>query len=172
VCAVEVLGRDGDVVTLALLGVGDCFGELSLFGGEQTRTATVRVVGHLDAVVLGRADVERLRAEHRDVDRFLLDVLAAQVRRLSTLVVEAHHSTAEARIVRRLAEAAKLFGPSGDRVIVRLTQEQLASMAGATRPTTNRVLRSLEADGIVIRRHRAVEICDPLRLADHARSLA
>jgi CRP-like cAMP-binding protein len=163
--AVEALSAEGDTVMLALLGTGDCFGELAFFGDSATRSATVRAVGDLRAVVLSPGEVERLRRERRDVDHYLLGVLAAQVRRLSRLVVEAHHSTAEARIVNRLADAAVLFARPGRPLVVRLTQAQLASMAGATRPTTNRVLRRLEADGIVRRGQGAIEICDLERLA-------
>lgn len=165
VAAVEAGSPDGGVVTLALLGPGDCFGELAFLGDPQARSATVRAVSALRAVVLSGAEVERLRRERRDVDRFLLGVLAAQVRRLSRLVVDAHHSTAETRIVNRLGEAARLFDEPGKPLVVRLTQEQLASMSGATRPTTNRVLRRLEADGIVHLRQGAIEIRDPDRLA-------
>jgi CRP-like cAMP-binding protein len=162
--AVEALSAEGDTVMLALLGTGNCFGELAFFGDSTTRSATVRAVGALGAVVLSPAEVDRLRRERRDVDQYLLGVLAAQVRRLSRLVVEAHHSSAEARIVNRLADAAVLFAQPGQPLVVRLTQAQLASMAGATRPTTNRVLRRLETDGIVRRRQGAIEICDPERL--------
>jgi CRP-like cAMP-binding protein len=158
--AVEVLSADGAVVTTALLGPGDCFGELAFFGDSPVRTATIRAIGTVKAVKLTKQDVEALRSRECDIDRLLLEVMAAQVRRLTTLLVEAHHVRSETRILRRLSGAAQLFAETSGAVSVPLTQDELASMAGASRPTANKVLRELEVDGIVQRRHGRIEVLD------------
>jgi CRP-like cAMP-binding protein len=167
--SVQVLSASGDVVTTALLGPGDCFGELSFFGERPLRSATIQAIGPVTAVKLTREDVDRLRAHDCDIDRLLLEVMAAQVRRLTTLLVEAHHVRSETRILRRLNAAAELFANGAGPVSVPLTQDELASMAGASRPTANRVLRDLEADGIVQRRHGRIEVMDQAGLSARAK---
>ena len=75
-----------------------------------------------------------LRTSHPAVDRLLIDVLAQRVRRLSDQLVEALYSPVEARVARRLLHAAERWGGAIDGTVVPLTQEDLAGMAGTTRP--------------------------------------
>ena len=50
-------------------------------------------------------------------------------------------------------------------VLVPLTQTDLAELAGATRPTVNRVLRALAAQGFVQLSRGRIVVVDPTRLA-------
>lgn len=149
--AVETATRHGDVVILAVLAKGMTFGEQALIDPAARRTATVVALEPTETRVLHRADFDELRVRHPAVERFLVDLLAAQVRRLSRQVVEGLYVNAEQRVIRRLAELAGLYaeGATEVRVLVPIRQEDLASLAGTTRPTTNRVLRLLEAEGLV-----------------------
>jgi CRP-like cAMP-binding protein len=66
------------------------------------------------------------------------------VRRLSELLTEAYYLSADARVLRRLADLAELYEG-----VVPLPQEVLAELAGTSRATVNRVLRGLENQGVV-----------------------
>ena len=103
------------------------------------------------------------------VERFLVDVLASQVRRLSAQLVEALYVPADTRVVRRLSDVAALYDDGTGRRDVPLRQEDLASMAGTTRPTTNRVLKQLEAEGMVVLRRGGLLVVDPTALQVRAR---
>ena len=70
-------------------------------------------------------------------------------------------------MVRRLAELAMLYGDSGP-IEIPLRQDDLASMAGTTRPTANRVLRQLEDEGIVALRRGTLQVLDAAALAARA----
>ncbi len=98
----------------------------------------------------------------------LVEVLAAQVRRLSTHLVEALYLPVEVRMVRRFAELAMLYGDSRP-IEIPLRQDDLASMAGTTRPTANRILRQLQDDGIVALRRGTLHVLDAVSLAARAR---
>lgn len=153
--AVRASHRSGDEATLAVLGPGDSCGEQALLAPRHRRTATVSALDAADTLVIGRAEFERLRAEHPGVDRLLVEVLAAQVRRLSAQVMEALFVPAETRVVRRLVDLVALFG-----AVVPITQEELGGLAGTTRPTANRALRPLvEAGALRLARGR-VEVLD------------
>jgi CRP/FNR family cyclic AMP-dependent transcriptional regulator len=168
--AVRATTRLGDVVTLAVLGPGQPFGELALLTGDAERTATAVALDAVETLSWRRPHVEELRASSPDVDRFLLEVLAEQVQRLSGLLVEAMHLPVEARLVNRLAALVELYDPDADTVTLPVTQEDLASLAGTTRPTANRVLKGLEADGLIeLARGRTI-VVDRDGLARAARS--
>jgi CRP-like cAMP-binding protein len=160
----------GDTVTFAILGPGDTFGEMALLGEQPRRTSTVVALEPAVTLGLAFAEVERLRSAHPAVDRQLVEMLAQRVARLSDHLLEALHVPADERIVRRLSEICNRYAaPEGAHsVVVPLTQDAIADLAGASRPTTNRVLRRLEENGILALRRGAIEVLDRTALAGRA----
>jgi CRP/FNR family transcriptional regulator, cyclic AMP receptor protein len=145
--AVRISTPEGALVTVALLGPGSAVGELALLGDDERRTATVQAVEPTAALRLRRRDFAELRQQHPSVTEFLVKSLAATVRRLDAQLVEAYHLPAEARIRRHLHALARVYDTGAQAIQVDLTQEELAQLAGTTRPTVNRVLREEEQRG-------------------------
>ena len=57
---------------------------------------------------------------------------------------------AERRVLRRLLELCQLYADSDEhRIVISVTQEMLANLAGTTRPTANQVLGRLAASQVV-----------------------
>ena len=137
--------RLGDVVTLAVLGPGECFGEQTFLAPGARRTASAICLDAVQTLMVSSDDFESLRRRLPAVDRFLVEVLASQVRRLSHQVVEALHVDADTRILRRVVALADVF----DSTTLPVTQDDLASMAGTTRPTVNRALKAAVESGLV-----------------------
>jgi CRP-like cAMP-binding protein len=102
-----------------------------------------------ETLSLGRGEFERLRASYPGVDRFLVDLLSARVDRLDRYLLEALYVPAERRVLRRLLDLCQLYAAAGPRIVIPVTQEMLASLAGTTRPTANQVLGRLAADQVV-----------------------
>lgn len=159
----------GEVVTLAILGPGESFGEQALLAPDAKRTASVVALEAVETRVLHRRDLNELRATQPSIDRFLVEVLAAQVRRLSQRVLEALYYPAERRVIRRLAELAELYDNGGSPIVIGLRQDDLATMAGTTRSTTNRVLQQLVQAGVVRLRRGRLEVHDVPALRTRAR---
>ena len=166
--AIRVTTALGDEVTLAVLGPGETFGEQALVDRAATRTASAVALEAVDVHTLHRRDFEAARRRDPTLDAMLVDVLAAQVRRLSARLQEALFVPADGRVLRRLAELVEMYGGDGE-VDIPLRQDDVASMAGTTRPTVNRLLRRLEADGVVTLRRGAVTVVDVVALIDLAR---
>src|SRR5262249_6668536 len=100
------------------------------------------------------------------VERLLVGILAARVNRLTTHLVESLSLPVDQRVVRRLCEVARLYAqPGGSTVVVPLTQEDLAGLAGTTRPTVNQVLRRLADNGVLTLGRGRIEVHDLTRLA-------
>ena len=156
----------GDVATLNVRGAGDVVGELALLDPASRRTASVVALEPTETLALHRDEFVELRQRHPSVDRFLVVVLAREVQRLSTLLAEALYVGVDTRVVRRLLALAEEYANGeGGPVEIPLTQEELASIAGTSRATVNRVLGECEAEGAVdVKRGRIVVIDEqPLR---------
>jgi len=149
----------GDVATLRVRGPGEVLGELALLRTESRRTATVVALERAETLSLHREAFLELRQRYPSIDEFLLTLLADEVRRLSNLLVEALYTPVETRVLRRLAALIELYRDGEGPPEIPLTQEDLASMAGTSRATVNRVLGIAEKDGLLeLRRGRIVVV--------------
>ncbi|MDP2290495.1 MAG: Crp/Fnr family transcriptional regulator [Actinomycetota bacterium] len=165
--AVQLVNREGNTTILALLGPGDCFGELALLGAGL-RTASVMALEPLEAVTLSRADLHELRDDGRVVQGFLIEVLTTQVLRLTRRVIDAELGTAGDRVIARLADVTRVYDDGVVPVVVPMTQSTLAGLAGTTRPTVNKVLAGLAAAGFIRIRHGGLDVLDPAGLRRRA----
>jgi CRP-like cAMP-binding protein len=156
----------GDVATFSVVGPGGTFGELALLEDTSARSASVVALEPTETWSLRRPEFDALRAEHPSVDRFLVELLAGYVRQLSERLVDAHYVVAEKRVARRLAA---LHRSAGKAASIPLTQEDLASIAGTSRSTVNRVLGELERAGIVSVARGRISVADPEGLGRAAR---
>jgi CRP/FNR family transcriptional regulator, cyclic AMP receptor protein len=158
--AVRVTTPMGDIATLTVLQPGDVFGELAVVS-PGPRSSTIVALVPLETLALHRDVFDDLRHEHPEIDRLLIDVLAAELRRTSKLLLEVAFVPADKRIWRRIAELVEVFGRAdGEPVVIPLTQEELAQVVAATRPTVNRVLRVAEADGVIKLSRGRLEVVD------------
>jgi CRP-like cAMP-binding protein len=104
--------------------------------------------------------VAELRTTHADFDRAVATMLADTVRRLSALVLEALYVPADTRVARRLADLAEVYADRTGAIEITLTQDDIASMAGTSRATVNRVLGELADVGAVEVRRGRIHVAD------------
>ena len=147
--SVRVTLPGGEFVVVAILGPGEAFGESALVGSPNARNASIIALEQCETLSLGRDEFHRIRTSYPGVDRFLVELLSARVERLNNYLLEALYIPAERRVIRRLLHLSELYTGDDQRIVIPVTQEMLASLAGTTRPTANQVLRRLVASGIV-----------------------
>jgi CRP/FNR family transcriptional regulator, cyclic AMP receptor protein len=164
---VRVSTPHGDVVTVNMLQAGDVFGEQAIIDESGERTATVLALEPVETLSLDAAAFDVLRADHPEVDRFLLVIMNDRLRWTTTRLMEALVVPAEERLLRCVCRLASMFD-AGDGVEVPLPQHELASMTGITRSTANRILRRAELDGLIAMRRSHVTILDEVRLRRRA----
>ena len=129
--AISLVDSDGRTMLLDLLGAGDGLGLPD--GLPAAWTATALRPGRLRPTVG-------------------MDGLAATAARLASIATELAWFDIADRIERRLLDLATRLGrpaPGGTLIPVRLTQDELASMVGATRESVNRAVRGLVARGSI-----------------------
>jgi CRP-like cAMP-binding protein len=164
---IRITSPHGDVVSLAIRGPGEIFGELAIVTGAE-RSATVTALEPGETLVLRGSELRRLAREHPSVDEVLVRFLAEHVALLSERLVEAYTVDAETRVARRVLELGRVYGGAPP-VVIPLIQEDLAALAGTSRATVKRVLRDAESRGLVeLGRGRTV-LRDPDGLARLAR---
>jgi CRP/FNR family cyclic AMP-dependent transcriptional regulator len=159
----------GASATLSVLGTGSIFGELALLSGADRRAATVTCLEAVETLGIHRDAFNELRDRQPRVDQVLVRILAAQLPELSARLLEALFVPADKRVLRELLRVAEVYGPPGDAVAIPLTQEDLAELAGTTRPTVNKVLRTIEDAGALRLGRGRIELQRPELIARQAR---
>ena len=154
----------GEEALLAIRGPGEAFGELALVS-DQNRSATVSALDAAETLCVHRIDFDRLRNEHPSVDRMLVSLLAKQLHRMNQLLSEAFYESAKRRVLRRLLELDDAGGPGEE---IRITQEQLGALAGASRSTVAAVLAAEQRRGAIEIRRGATVVHDPASVARRA----
>lgn len=167
--AVRITTEFGATATLNVVGPGGAFGELALLTPEAPRSATVAALEEAETLSIHQLDFNRLRARRPQTDALLVEVLARRVRELSEQLVEALHIPADTRVRRRLLDVVGAYGAAETGAVVPLTQEELASLAGTSRATVNRVLREEQALGTLELSRGRTTLLEPDALARRAR---
>lgn len=167
--AMRVTTPLGDVATLIVEGPGGYFGELALISENGTRNSTVVALDAVETLGLHRDQFEELRRTYESFDRMLVTAMAEEVRRLSARLAEALYVPVETRVYRRLVDLATVFSTGGELSAIPLTQDDVASLAGTTRPSANKVLRAAHEDGVLRLSRGSIEILDLALLTKGAR---
>jgi CRP-like cAMP-binding protein len=166
--AVRVSAPSGDVVTLDVLRPGEAFGEQALIGDDGQRTATVVALERTETMRLTRTDFDTLLGEHPATGLLLVAMLDARLRATSQRLLEALYLSADARVLRQLGHLADTYADHASGAVP-ITQDDLATMAGTTRQTVNRVLRQAQDDELVRLARGKIEIVDAAGLRRRAR---
>jgi CRP/FNR family transcriptional regulator, cyclic AMP receptor protein len=153
--AVIVSTPDGVEITLRVVHPGEFFGELALVHPDNHRTGRVVALDAGETSILYRRDLDDIRARHPGVDRLLVVALADRIKRMSEQSVEAMMRP-EQRVWRRLAVLADAYGGEP----IRMSQDDLARVAGTVRQTVNRALATAEAAGAIGRQRGTITVVD------------
>jgi len=167
--AMRVTTPLGDVATLIVEGPGGYFGELALISEKGTRNSTVVALDAVETLGLHRDQFDELRRSYESFDRMLVIAMADEVRRLSARLAEALYVPVETRVYRRLADLAAVFSTGDELAAIPLTQDDVASLAGTTRPSANKVLRAAHEDGVLRLSRGSIEVLDIVLLTKRAR---
>lgn len=167
VTARAVSGRQ---VSFAEIGAGGHVGELAALDGGP-RTADVEAITDCRVAILPPRAFHDLLDWHPCIAVALLRNLARIVRDADLRITELSTLGAAERLARELLRRARPTGGDGDHdgeaaflVEPMPTQEQLASVTGATRETVARLLGQLQHAGLTSRRGNRLTILDPRRL--------
>jgi CRP/FNR family cyclic AMP-dependent transcriptional regulator len=133
---------DGQEVALVVFGKGECFGELAMFGGLP-RSADAITLEKVECYTLQRSDFHSAIMKNPKIAIQVLEELAKRLRNTDQMVEDLIFLDVYGRVAKKLLELADTHGvksEDGIRIDVRLTQQELASMVGASRESVNKVI--------------------------------
>ena len=160
----ETRSVDGRESVIALMEVGDLFGELPLFDG-QDRSADARALESSEVLEI-HYDVVRteLRADP-ELLWGVVEILANRLRSVNAALADAVFLDVTGRTAKRLLEMAG----EEDEFQLPITQEKLAGLAGASRERVNKAIASFIKLGWISQRGRRYTITNREQLTRRAR---
>lgn len=161
--AVRVTGvtAEGREVIATRLEPPTWFGEIAVFD-RQPRTHDAIADGAAVVLQVPQAELDALLAHEPRWWRDLGVLVATKLRLALAAMEDAAALPVAGRLARRLVMLARGHGDHAGhhRRIVTASQEQLASMVGASRQTVNAALKDLEARGVVRVTYGHIELVD------------
>ena len=154
---IALTSPDGQEVSLAVFGKGDYFGEFALLDGLP-RSADAIALERVECYTLQRSDFQSAIMKNPKIAIKVMEALTKRLRSTDDMVEDLIFLDVYGRVAKKLLELADAHGvktEQGVLIDVRLTQQELASMVGASRESVNKVLGYFtEKDYISTDKHR------------------
>ena len=153
---------EGKEVILALLGVGDFFGEMAILDGKS-RSANALAQEKCELITINREDFLDALKNNFQICMNLLEELAVRLRKSDQQIEALSLSDAEHRIGVSLLNIAEDMGviKQGMVTIENLPyQQDIANMAGTSRETVSRVLKMFEDRMLITKTGHTLRISD------------
>lgn len=135
---------EGKEQILNIVRPGESFGDVPIFDGAPNPASAQAMV---PVVLYGirKGDLEVVLREHPKVALNVISVLTSQVRQSMSLVEDLSFK----HVIDRVAKILLEYAGDGTSSRPRLTQQEMAAMAGTAREMIGRSLKALEADGMI-----------------------
>lgn len=167
----SVIARDGQERLLAILGPGALIGELALID-DDPRSATISALKDTRLMHLTKSAFFRLADANPQIYRQALKLLAQRLRGTNDSVVAQGTVTVLGRVARAFASLAEGLGDEqrDGRILLayKITQNDIAGMAGVARENASRAINDLLRDGVLSRAGSFYMIERPSELLDMA----
>ncbi len=164
---VSIESASGGERILAILGPGSIVGDLSIIDGKP-RSATVTGLRECKLRYVSRSAFESFAQNEPEIYKYLLLVLAARLRDTDAIVAAGSFLPLKGRVARALLDLAHAFGNNvgGTRVVIRqkVSQGDLAAMAGIARENVSRIMNEWMRGKIVTRHSGYYCLEDPAKL--------
>jgi CRP/FNR family transcriptional regulator, cyclic AMP receptor protein len=151
---VTMMSRSGSERILAFLSTGHIVGELSIIDGLP-RSASVVAVRPTSLSFLSRAAFEQFAKKRPEVYKLLATVLASRLRETDGAVVAGSFLSVRGRVACALLDLADHFGHDvgSSRIVIRqkISQSDLAAMAGIARENVSRILNDWKRRKLISR---------------------
>lgn len=167
----SVVSKDGQERLLAVMGPGALIGELSLFD-DQPRSAAITALKPCQLLHLSKGSFFRVADANPLVYREALKILTRRLRQTNDSMVAQGTVSVVGRVARAFATLAQGLGErqkSGGILLPhKITQTDIAGMAGVARENASRAINELLRDGILARQGSNYVIARPEDLEDLA----
>jgi CRP/FNR family transcriptional regulator, cyclic AMP receptor protein len=140
---VSIASPKGAERILAILGPGSIVGDMAMIDG-RTRSASVSALRDCSLSFVSRAAFETFAEQKPEIYKYLVAMLAVRLREADHLVAAGSFLPPKGRVACALLDLAKAFGRDvgGRRILIqqKITQSDVAAMAGIARENVSRIL--------------------------------
>src|SRR5690242_2586946 len=160
------LSPTGKEVVLNVIHAGEVFGEIAVIDGKE-RSAGASATTDCDLLIIDRRDVLPIFERHPEICMMLMQVLCQRLRRTSEQVEDILFRSLEARVAKallQLMEDAKHVEPRAPEVVLHLSQNDLAVIAGGRRESVNKLLQAWQREGWIALGRSSIVIRDAAAL--------
>src|SRR2546427_7419646 len=163
---ISLISPDGQEISLVVFGKGECFGEFAILDGLP-RSADAVALEKVECYTLQRSDFHNAIMKNPKIAIQIIEVLTRRLRNTDQMVEDLIYQDVYGRVAKKLLELADTHGTKvddGTRIDVRLTQQEIASMVGASRESVNKVMgyftdkNFISADKYKITLHRISDL--------------
>jgi len=138
-------------IVLAYLNPGEFFGEIGMFGDENSRTASVRAKPKSEIASISYEKLQNLTEIFPDLIFLIASQLAIRLRRTSRKVSDLAFTDVKGRVAKTLLDLCNnpdaITHPDGMQISI--TRQELGRIVGCSREMVGRVLKSLEEDLLI-----------------------
>lgn len=163
-------GADGRATVLRVVGSGEMFGCLSIFG-DSTYPGTAEAMEDCAVLAWDGDAMARLMARHSRIALNALKMVVSRLHEFQTRFLELGGERVERRLADALARLGRRFGKKvagGIEIELPISQQDLAEIIGTTIYSVSRILSAWQRRGLVRTGRRRILIRNPQVLADIA----
>lgn len=154
---------EGKEQILSFIRPGESFNDVSVFDGGPN-LSSVQAVGPVVLYGIRSSDLEVILRNHPQVSLNVNRVLSQQMRHMVSLVEDLSFKHVISRVAKILLE----YSGNGTGPKPKLTQQEMAAMAGTAREMVGRSLKSLEDEGAIRLERQRIVITDKEALREIA----
>lgn len=154
---------EGKEQILSFIRPGESFNDVSVFDGGPN-LSSVQAVGPVVLYGIRSSDLEVILRNHPQVSLNVNRVLSQQMRHMVSLVEDLSFKHVISRVAKILLE----YSGNGTGPKPKLTQQEMAAMAGTAREMIGRSLKSLEDEGAIRLERQRIVITDKEALREIA----
>lgn len=163
---IEMLSAGGKTAMLDLLEPGEVFGELDLEDKSLRATQAVAVKDSLLCRISSESFNEMVR-RHPGMILAVNKILGLRIRRIESSIQDLLFLNVPGRIAKlliRLVESDGEEHPSGIRLKLRLTHQDIANLVAATREMVSMVIGNMVEENLILQENRHFIIISPKHL--------
>jgi CRP-like cAMP-binding protein len=137
---------------------------------DERRSATVETLDEVEALAISGTDMRRLLREHPDIAAKLVIALGRRLRAANERISRQSFQTVQSRVavvLDGLVRQAQSEGAGAGDVLVKITQADIAQLAGSSRESASRFIAVLERAGVITQGRGRITVHDPDALANY-----
>ena len=146
---------EGKDQIISLMRPGDFFNDVPIFD-HGVAPASVQAMGRVVLFGIHKADVDLILKQYPEIAANMLRMLAMRIRYLISLVEDLSFRSVAGRVAKILLENAAEERPGSHR----LTQRDMAAIAGTAREVVSRALKLFEEEGLIRLEHHRIVIAN------------